>query len=103
MDSFKIGEPIVLGIYKESNYFESINADDFHFKIAYADDPLNSWDYNFTRAIDDNPYWWSEPFYIFKAGIYIFNWINENANLNIKVRIRIMPEYYDTNSSDVLV
>ena len=101
VDTFKIGQPIVLGMYKESSGFSKINADDFTLKLAYAIDPLNEWELD-TKVIDDDPYWWSEPFYIFKPADYIFHWVNDNDDINLKVRIRVENDYYDVNDSEII-
>ena len=102
VDTFKIGQPIVLGMYKESSGFSKINADDFTLKLAYAIDPLNEWELD-TKVIDDDPYWWSEPFYIFKPADYIFHWVNDNDDINLKVRIRVENDYYDVSDSEIIV
>ena len=102
VDIFKIGQPIVLGMYKESSGFSKINADDFTLKLAYAIDPLNEWELD-TKVIDDDPYWWSEPFYIFKPADYIFHWVNDNDDINLKVRIRVENDYYDVSDSEIIV
>jgi hypothetical protein len=99
---FKIGQPIVLGMYKKSSMLNKINADDFILKLANVVDPLNEWELDI-KVINDDPYWWTEPFYLFKAGDYIFHWFNENANINLKVRIRVENDYYDINDSDIII
>jgi len=103
IDVFKKGQPIVLGIYQEdSGFFSSISAENFTLKLAYVIDPLNEWELN-VSVIDDNPYWWCEPFYIFKAGDYILHWDNEKDDVNIKQRIRILDEYFNVDDSELLV
>ena len=101
INTFKIGQPIVLGMYKESGLFNQINADDFTLKLAYAVNPLKEWEVN-AKVIDDEPYWWTTPFYIMKPADYIFHWENNNADINLKVRIRVEDEMYDPDDSDIL-
>ena len=97
---FKMGQPIVLGMYKSSGLVK-INADDFTLKLAYAIDPLNEWEVG-NGVVDDDPYWWTKPFYIFKPSDYIFHWINDNADIDLKVRIRVENGYYDVEDSEII-
>lgn len=95
---FKMGQPIVLGIYTDD---DGIKSEDFTLKLSYTTNPLKSWKLNI-KVIDDNPYWWSEVFYLFKPADYILSWINEKAGINLKVRIRVENSYFDVNDSEVL-
>jgi len=35
-------------------------------------------------VIDDNPYFWTEPFVIWFQGEYILHWKNDNAGIDFK-------------------
>jgi len=102
MKVFKKGQPIVLGIHAESGLFSQINEDDFELKLAYAFNPLDEWNLD-TNVVNDDPYWWTKPFYIFKEGDYIIHWINNNDNINVKELFRVENEYYDSNDSEVIL
>ena len=101
LNIFKVGQPIVLGMYKESGW-SKIDADDFTLKLAYATKPLDEWEIPNAKVIDDDPYWWTSPILIFKPNDYIFHWVNDNDDINLKVRIRVEPDMYDTEDSDIL-
>jgi len=98
---FKKGQPIVLGIKKASG-LSKIEAEDFTLKLAYTYDPLTEKELD-VKVIDDDPYWWTEPFYLFKEADYIFHWINDNASIDYKQRIRVSDEYFDGDDSDIMV
>jgi len=100
MKIFKKAQPIVLGIYAESGW-SKIKAEDFTLKLAYATSPLDEWEIK-AKVIDDEPYWWCEPFLVFKEADYILHWINENEDINVKELFRVDGEY-DLEDSDFIV
>ena len=101
VDIFKMGQPIVLGMYKKSEYTK-IKAEDFTLKLAYTIDPLNEWELD-KKVIDDEPYWWSEAFYLFKPADYILHFENSKNDINLKVRFRVDNSYYDIEDSRIIV
>jgi len=102
MKTFKKGQPIVLGMYHEDGGFSSTNADDFVLKLAYTFKPLDEWEID-TKVIDNNPFWWTEPFYLFKSGDYIFHWINENEDIDVKEMFRVENDYYEGGNQGKII
>lgn len=100
INTFKIGQPIVLGMYKASG-FTKIKAEDFTLKLAYTIDPLNEWELD-TKVIEDDPYWWSSPFYLFKPADYILHFENSKSDINLKIRFRVENSYFDVEDSEVI-
>ena len=101
LNIFKVGQPIVLGMYKESGWIK-IKAENFTLKLAYATKPLDEWEVPNAKVIDDDPYWWTSPILIFKANDYIFHWEDKKDNINLKTRIRVEADIYDVDDSDIL-
>jgi len=92
MTYYKQYKPIVLGMKKTSG-FTKIEADDFTLKLAKASDPLNETELD-VKVINDDPWWWTEEFYINEPGKHIFHWINDNADIDLKVTIFIEKNPY---------
>jgi len=92
MTYFKQYKPIVLGIEKASGLVK-IKAEDFTLKLAFSSDPSNETTLD-TKVVNDDPWWWTEEFYINEPGEYIFHWINDNANIDIKETIYINSNPY---------
>ena len=82
-NTYPTGEKIVKGIRHDDSGFSKTNADDFKLYLASTLDPTNEKELK-VKVIDDNPYFWTEPFVIWFQGEYILHWKNDNAGINLK-------------------
>ena len=91
-NTYLIGKPIVKGIYSENTDLNNtIRAEDFELFIANTLDPLTETKLD-VKVIDDNPYWWTEPFEIWSEGEYILHWVNHPAKINFKQTFMVMKD-----------
>jgi hypothetical protein len=96
-NTYPTGEKIVKGIRAESNgiFGSDIKAEDFKLYLANVLDPTNEEELE-VKVIDDNPYWWTEPFTIWFTGEYILHWVNDDADINYKQTFTVSDRIDDT-------